>query len=195
MTIFWTFYNTPRNGEYFEAHLQTSTGDHIFQFNLAVHSRGDSNWIVASQDYVVGNEADRLRIRGLRGQDLLLLVRDSNGTEKRIRYSADMNWVDAGDIGTAQNIADYRKYFEDSLGLTEEQMYCKALYDEYLHLDAKTHIVVRDYDPNVPIEGKHIEYQDLLRKKILAKELVNTCRDYFDDKPAEWHDLKLETRD
>lgn len=74
-------------------------------------------------------------------------------------------------------------------------MYCKALFDEYQYLEAKTAIIVRDYDPNVPIEAKRIDPQDLMRRKILAKELATSCKEYFEDMPAEWHDIQLDAQD
>src|SRR3989338_8060129 len=125
-------------------------------------------------------------------QYLLLLFRDDKGTEKRIRFSPSLHWAEGGDVAYTQSIADYRKYFEDSQGLTEDHMYCKALFDEYQYLEAKTAIIVRDYDPNVPIEAKYIDPQDLMRRKILAKELAMSCKEYFEDMPAEWHDIQLD---
>ncbi len=193
MTIFWTFLNTPRGKERFRVELQPSVGDHIFEFNLAVHRHGDSTWVVLP-NYVPGSEAHKLKISGQPGQDLLLLIKDQKGTEKRIRYSADVFWVDGGDIGTIQNIADYRKYFEESLGLSEEEMYCEALFDEYKKLEVATHAEAQDVKRGQPYNFYQINPQDLMRKKIIAKELLKQGRERFKGTPAEWFEIRKEAQ-
>lgn len=200
MTTYWTFYNIPRGGEYFEAKLSPSIGDHIFQFNLAVHTPGDTTWVKASQNFVPGNHASNLRIEGHRNQDLLFLVKDENGTEKRIRHKVDDYWVDGGDIGTVQTVVDYRKYFTSLLKISEEQMYCKALFEEYQELEAKTSPVVQNMNIRTGeiIKPQYITQastQDLIRRKVLAKELIKQCKDYFDDKFDEWHNLELDAQE
>src|SRR3989344_4155856 len=107
MTISWTFYNIPKGKEYFRVELQPSVGDYLFEFNLAAHRHGDPNWVILP-NYVPGNEAHKLGINGQPGQDLLLLIKDKNGTEKRLRYPANIFWVEGCDIGIVQSIADYR---------------------------------------------------------------------------------------
>ena len=197
MTINWTFYNTPGGSEYFEARLSPSVGDHIFQFNLAIYTPGDTTWIKASQNFVPGNQASNLRIEGHRNQDLLLLIKDENGTEKKIKHTVEYYWVDGGDIGTSQSITDYRKHFASSLGISEEQMYCKALFEEYHDLEAKTSPVVQNINIRTGevIKPQYINPQDLIRRKILAKELVQQCKDYFNDKFDEWHNLELDAQE
>lgn len=193
MTIFWTFINTPHGKEHFQAELQPSVGDHLFEFNLAVHRHGDSTWTVLPK-YVPGNEAHALKISGQPGQDLLLLIKDQNGTEKRLRYAADVFWVDGGDIGIVQNIADYRKYFEESLGLSEQEMYCEALFDEYKKLEVATHMEAQTIKPGQPYKFHRINLQDLARKKAVAKELTNQGRDCFRGTPSEWFKIRKDTQ-
>lgn len=198
MTIYWTFYNTPRSSEYFEAKLSPSIGDHIFQFNLAVHTPGDKNWMVASKNFMPGSQAGYLRVEGHRDQDLLLLVKDANGAERRIGHRVSDYWVDGGDIGTMQSIPDYRRHFITSLGISEEQMYCKALFEEYQELEAKTSPMVQDIRRGGTIKIQPINNnntQDLIRRKVLAKELVKLCKDYFNDKFDEWYNLELDAQD
>jgi len=191
MTISWTFYNTPKGKEHFRAELQPSVGDHLFEFNLAVHKQGDSSWVILP-NYVSGNEANKLKINGQPGQDLLLLIKDKNGTEKRLRYPAHVFWVNGGDIGIVQNIADYRKYFEESMGLSEHEMYCEALFDEYKKLEATTHMEAQTIKPGQPYKVYHINPQDLMRRKAVAKELINQGRDCFKGTPAEWFEVRKE---
>lgn len=193
MTISWTFYNTPKGNEHFRAELQPSVGDHLFEFNLAVHQQGDSSWVILP-NYVPGNEAHKLRISGRPVQDLLLLIKDKNGTEKRLRYPANIFWVDGGDIGIVQNIADYRKYFEDSMGLSEQEMYCEALFDEYKKLKAATHMEAQIIKPGRPYKVYQINPQDLMRKKIIAKELLSQDRENFRGTPAEWFEIRKEAQ-
>lgn len=193
MTIFWTFFNTPRGKEHFRVELQPSVGDHLFEFNLAVHRHGDLTWVVLP-NYSPGSEAHKLKISGRQGQDLLLLIRDQKGTEKRIRYSADVFWVDGGDIGTVQNITDHRKYFEESLGLSEEEMYCEALFDEYKKLKVTTHAEAQDVKRTQPYEFYQINPQDLMRMKNIAKELLKQGREYFKGTLAEWFEMRKEVQ-
>ena len=200
MTISWTFYNTPKENECFEAELNPSVGDHIFQFNLVVHASGSDVWSKASQDFAPGNQSGGLRIRGRRDQDLLLLIKDEKGTEKRIKYTVDNYWVDGGDVGTMQWVSNYRKHFVSSLGISEEQMYCRALFEEYHELEAKTTLVAQDMNIRTgeitkPHYITRTSTQDLIRRKIFAKELVKQCKDYFNDKFDEWHDLELDAKE
>ena len=194
MTIFWTFYNTPHGHRYFQSELQPSVGDHLFEFNLAVHRRGDSTRIMLP-NYVPGNEAHKLKIKGQPGQDLLLLIKDQNGTEKRIRYSTDTFWVNGGDIGIVQNIADYRKYFEKSLGLSEEEMYYEVLFDEYKKLDVATHVEAQTIKRGQAYKIYPINLQDLLLKKAVAKEILKQGRECFRGTPAEWFKIRKDSRD
>jgi len=193
MTISWIFYNTPKGKEYFRAELQPSIGDHLFEFNLAVHLKDDSSWIVLP-NYVSGNEAHALKISGQPGQDLVLLIKDKNGTEKRLRYPANIFWVYGDDIGIVQNIADYRKYFEESMGLSEQEMYCEALFDEYKKLEDATRMEAQIIKPGRPYKVYQINPQDLMRKKAVAKELINQGRDSFMGTPAEWFEIRKDVQ-
>ena len=196
MTILWTFYNLPRGNEYFEVKLTPSIGDYIFQFNLAVRAPDDSNWRIASKDFISGKQASGLRIEGLREHDLFLLVKDENGTKKRIKYKVDDYWIDEGDKVSTQRISKYRQYFISSLGISEEEMYCKALFEEYQDLKAKTCSVVgQDLKRGQSYKLPHINPQDLIKKKSLAKELVKRCKSYFKNKPDEWHNLEMDAQD
>lgn len=192
MTIYWTFYNL--GSKHFEAHLEPSVGDHIFSFNLGVHTPGDHMWGTASKHYVPGAQAHTLRIQGKPGQELILLIRDDKGTEKRATYNVDEYWSSDGDIVSMQSLLPYRKHYEISQGMSEQDMYCKALYKEYQVLDAKTHIIAQDYHPGKKIEGKQVDYQDLMRKTVVAKEIVECCEEFFKDKPGEWHEIKNDAR-
>ena len=79
----------------------------------------------------------------------------------------------------------------------EEQMYCKALFEEYQDLEAKTIPVVQNINVRTGevIKPQYINPQDLIRRKILAKELVKQCKGYFNDKFDEWHDLEIDSQD
>lgn len=175
--------------KYFRAELQPSLGDHIFEFNLAVRGQ-DGSLLVVLPDYVPGSEAHKLRISGQSGQDLLFMIKDKNGTEKRLRYSANLFWVDGGDIGIVQNVVDYRKYFEESMGLSEQEMYCEALLDEYRKLEVATHIEAQIIKPGQPYKTYQIDPQDLIRKRVVAKELLKQGREYFRGTPSEWFEIR-----
>lgn len=193
MIISWTFYNTPRGKEFFRAELQPSIGDHIFEFNLAVHCQGNSSWVVLP-NYVSGSEAHKLKINGQTGQDLIVLIKDQKGTEKRIRYSADVFWVDGGDIGIVQNIVDYKKYFEESLGLSEQEMYCEALFDEYKRLETATHIEAQVIKPGQSYKVNHINFQDLTLLKSVAKEIIKLGRENFKGTPSDWFEISKDAQ-
>lgn len=191
MTISWIFYNTPVGEKYFRAELQPSLSDHLFEFNLAVREQTGSTR-AASSDYVPGNKVHGLKISGRPGEDLFFLIRDEKGTEKKIRYIPDIFWVSGGDIGVTHNIAEYRKYFEASMGLSEQEMYCEALFDEYKKLKIATHMEAQVNKPGQPYKTYHIDPQDFFRKNAVAKELLKQGRECFKGTPAEWFEIRKE---
>lgn len=193
MTITWIFNNNPE--EYFELRLDPSIADYIFSFNVGIRTPGDSNWLTASKEMVVGKDAVNLKIAGKRNQEALIIVRDRKGTEHGIKLSPAETWIEGGHIATTQQILEYREKFESSLGISKEEMYCMALLEEYQSLEATTHLVIENYKPGQKIHGQQINTQDLLRRKVLAKELVGKCENYFKNQPDQWYELEQDARD
>ncbi|GEM_PF-6535699 len=112
MTIYWEFINIPRGSEFFRVSLAPSLPDHKFQFNLAVHTPGDSTWLTAAPNFVSGFQAHDLHIEGHRNQEFFLLIQSSGGGEKRMRFLPDEIWVEEGDIGAIQTVPEYRLAFK-----------------------------------------------------------------------------------
>ena len=79
--------------------------------------------------------------------------------------------------------------------MKNQTQYCENLYREYKKLEVATHIEAQILKRGQPYKIQHINPQDLMRRKILAKELVEHCKDYFEDKPGEWYDIKMDIRD
>lgn len=194
MVIYWTFYNTPSDRQYFEAHMEPSMGDMLFSFNLAVHTPGDSTWVVASPNYMPGLAATGIRIEGQPGQELFLLVKDEKGTEKRLKYLVDEMWVDGSDIGNTQNVAEYRRHFVESLGINEEEIYCESIRRGYLELKQANISQAQINSPirrgTYQVSGTNV--QDGMKIKALARELVNKCSPYFEKKPMGFEEIKID---
>lgn len=196
MTINWTFFNIPQGSERFEARLSPTVGDYIFKFNLAVHTPGDKMQLTASQSYISGNLTGDLRVRGNSNQEVLLLIEDENGMKRQMKFSPAERWVRGRDVGMTAEGVDYRNGFVESLGMSEQHMYCKALFEEYKVLRAKTHVQIE----NPPKRGESyapqmINANDLIRTRILAKELAKNCEDYLRDQPDDWFDIEKYAED
>jgi len=82
----------------------------------------------------------------------------------------------------------------ESLDISEEHMYCKALYEEYKKLEVVTHIETQILKRGQSYKVQYINYQDLMHRKILAKELAEHCKDYFKDKPGEWYEIEMDAK-
>jgi hypothetical protein len=68
------------------------------------------------------------------------------------------------------------------------------LYEEYKRLKIATHLEAQIGRRSQLYKIHYINPDDLMRRKDLAKELVKNYKEYFEGKPAEWFDLKLDVR-
>lgn len=68
--------------------------------------------------------------------------------------------------------------------------HCQKLFEEYKKLEASTHIEAQILKRGEPYKVNYIKPEELMRRKEVAQELVNSCKDFFKDKPAEWFDLQ-----
>jgi len=111
MKIDWDFFNIPRKKMFCRASLCPSILDYNFSFNLATHKKGNNTWILASKNFISGEQVSGLTIEAHPGQSIILLIKDNDGNQRRQRFDVDDYWVSKGDIGSAQTIADYKKLF------------------------------------------------------------------------------------
>ncbi|KKL23257.1 hypothetical protein LCGC14_2427230 [marine sediment metagenome] len=195
MTITWEFINIPRNKQLCIASLSPSIADHIFEFNLGAHKKGEETWVKVSENYISGDKTHNLQIRVKQDQHVLLLVKDRKGVEKNISFDVKKRWIDKGDICSTSEPINYQKYFVDSLGISEGDMYCEALFEEYRKLEVKNHITSQDYISGVDMKTKHINLQDSIRINVLAKELIKCCEGYFKNKSEEWRNIEINAKD
>lgn len=190
MTIHWTFYNYGEN-KHFRFSISPSVADHLFKVNLAVHTPGDTTWVMAGPEYVPGSQAHDLSIQGHQDQEVFVLIEDENGVQKRAKYSASENWLHEGDVGTRQAILDYRSHFVESMGISEEHMYCRSLYEEYERLATGTQEEVQ-IGSNGEYQTRTVNSWDEMKKKVYAKEMLNRCESYFVNDQAKWQEIRTD---
>lgn len=77
--------------------------------------------------------------------------------------------------------------------MTDRNRTFEELYSEYRKLVTSTHIEAQILKPGQPYKVSYIKPEELMRRKEVAKELVNNYKDFFQDKSAEWFDLVSDT--
>jgi hypothetical protein len=78
--------------------------------------------------------------------------------------------------------------------MNENNIKCEFLYEEYKKLKETTHLEAQILRPGQPYKVQYINSDDLMRRKALAKELVENYKEYFKDKPGEWFDLESDAK-
>ncbi len=73
-------------------------------------------------------------------------------------------------------------------------MDCEALLKEYKELAAKTHIEAQILRPGQPYKVNIIVPEDLMRLKVVAKELVKNCKGHCNADISEWYDIEVDAR-
>lgn len=74
--------------------------------------------------------------------------------------------------------------------VNEHQKKFESLYEEYKKLVVSTHIEAQILKPGQSYKVNYIKPNELMRRKELAKELVENYKIFFEGRPAEWFDLE-----
>jgi hypothetical protein len=74
--------------------------------------------------------------------------------------------------------------------MTLDSKRCMEMYDEYTELLSETSINAQVVKPGTPLQPQHIDHNKFMRRKELAKQLTESCSQYFADKPSEWWEVQ-----
>jgi len=67
----------------------------------------------------------------------------------------------------------------------------KKLYEEYLGIVKKTELYAHDMSDGRGVQIKPINLEDMERRNILAKELMDKHSDILELNPSEWHEIRV----
>lgn len=78
------------------------------------------------------------------------------------------------------------------MDIDDEHIHCESLFREYKKLKAETQSNAQTLRRGQSYEVKYINPKDLARRKVIARELAEYCKEYFKDRPGEWFDIKTD---